>query len=279
MTANSYPFQPDGTGVDVEALEAAVEAEFEKREEKKNEEPKFWAMFYTIPSFHNPTGSCLTDSKSRKVVQIARNFDLLVLCDDVYNLLHFETAPPRRLFDYDSQNDSDYQGHVVSNGTFSKILGPGTRVGWLEIAPRMFHPLEQCGIIQSGGSLNNVMAAEVSAILDLQLLTKHVAYLRVEYEARVKAMFEVFDSTLPVGFAAVRPKGGYFIWVSGPEGFNSDQFLQFCLNKKKKLRILPSSRCSSQTNSFRISFAFYGLERLIKAAKELCRALSKFNSE
>lgn len=63
----------------------------------------------------------------------------MVVCDDVYNLLYYGDAsfPPKRLFVYDSEADEDYRGNVVSNGSFSKILAPGIRVGWLELPPRL----------------------------------------------------------------------------------------------------------------------------------------------
>lgn len=99
----------------------------------------FWGMYYTIPTFHNPTGILFTEAVNRELIKISREEDILIACDDVYNLLHYTTPngePPKRLFAYDNPNDSDYKGNVISNGSFSKILSPGIRLGWIECPPR-----------------------------------------------------------------------------------------------------------------------------------------------
>ena len=105
----SVPMSPDGTGVDVAEFEEAVKKEYEKRIEPGK--GKFWAMFYTIPTFHNPTGSVMSPEKCRKVVELSRRYDLVVVCDDVYNLLHYGpgSKSPRRLLAYDDDSHSDYK--------------------------------------------------------------------------------------------------------------------------------------------------------------------------
>lgn len=70
------------------------------------------------------------------LVELARKFNALVFCDDVYNLLAHEN-PPKRVFAFDRPDVATYGGHVISNGTFSKILAPGVRVGWIEAPPRI----------------------------------------------------------------------------------------------------------------------------------------------
>lgn len=105
---------PDGTGVNVDKLEAAIKAEHPKRSDPGKD--KFWAMLYTIPTFHNPTGSVLSPEKSAKVVELARKYDLVVVCDDVYNLLHYgkDSVSPKRLFAFDEPSHKDYKaGHQM----------------------------------------------------------------------------------------------------------------------------------------------------------------------
>lgn len=73
----------------------------------------------------------------RELISIGRESDLLILSEDVYNLLTYTSNTPlQRLFSMDSMTDADYKGNVISNGTFSKILAPGIRVGWMECPPR-----------------------------------------------------------------------------------------------------------------------------------------------
>lgn len=74
----------------------------------------------------------------REIVKISREFELLVITEDVYNMLTYteDGVPPTRLFALDRMEDPDYRRNIISNGTFSKILAPGTRVGWMECPPR-----------------------------------------------------------------------------------------------------------------------------------------------
>lgn len=76
----------------------------------------------------------------REVIKISREFELLVTTEDVYNMLTYteDGIPPKRLYAFDRMEDLDYRGNVISNGTFSKILSPGCRVGWMECPPRCF---------------------------------------------------------------------------------------------------------------------------------------------
>ena len=107
---NIIPVKMTNDGVDIEMLEDAIKKQFEKRNNKDNCDTtgQFWAMFYTIPTYHNPTGVCLSDSKSKKVIQIARKYNVLVVCDDVYNLLYYsdDDNVPKRLISYDKKEDN-----------------------------------------------------------------------------------------------------------------------------------------------------------------------------
>ncbi|CAB0028196.1 unnamed protein product [Trichogramma brassicae] len=129
--------------VDLDELEKLVRAERHKSY-TLNENKIFWAMYYTVPTFHNPTGMTLTPDMCRRVVKMARDNAFTVVCDDVYNLLHYNNEyPPHRLFNYDDSKDPDYTGgNIISNGSFSKILSPALRVGWIECGPRVVNILK-----------------------------------------------------------------------------------------------------------------------------------------
>ena len=84
-----------------------------------------------------------------------------------------------------------FQGNVISNGTFSKILGPGYRVGWLEIPSRLMPAVYNSGVLNSGGAMNNVAAGVITSALELGLQQKHLDHLREEYHRRLSTIFEV----------------------------------------------------------------------------------------
>lgn len=106
-------------------------------------------------------------------MKIAREYDVLVLTEDVYNTLAFDQAkgPPMRLFAYDRRTDEAYKGNVISNGTFSKILAPGVRVGWLETPPRALRILHQSGVL-AGGAANNYTSGVIVSALELNLVNR-----------------------------------------------------------------------------------------------------------
>ena len=125
------PMDNDGSGVDLDVLEAKIKADYESRP-RDLENNKFWAMFYTIPTFHNPTGVVLSPEKSKKLIQLARKYDFLILCDDVYNLLHYGpgSKSPKRLYAYDDPADSDFKVQIVKSGiqTDHRLKSLGCRI-------------------------------------------------------------------------------------------------------------------------------------------------------
>lgn len=128
------PVKLKSDGVDLEDLEEKIL----KHKFTPSHGKMFFGLYYTIPTFHNPTGILFSDQVCGALISLARKHDFLVVCDDVYNMLHYDNGEsPKRLFAYDKDDDKDYKGHVISNGTFSKILAPGTRVGWMECPPRI----------------------------------------------------------------------------------------------------------------------------------------------
>lgn len=122
---------------------------------------------YCVPTFSNPSGKTMSLSNRQKLVQIARKYDALIITDDVYDFLQFPTSLATsasslnkallpRLVDIDRTLDpvppADSFGNAMSNGSFSKIAGPGVRTGWAEATPKFTYGLSQCGSSRSGGA-------------------------------------------------------------------------------------------------------------------------------
>uniref|UniRef100_A0A1A9WBP6 Aminotransferase class I/classII large domain-containing protein n=1 Tax=Glossina brevipalpis TaxID=37001 RepID=A0A1A9WBP6_9MUSC len=264
-------------GVDLQQLEHFVKANHFK---SKNKE--FWALYYTTPTFHNPTGILFSDSVCQNLIKLARKYDFLITCDDVYNILHYnddDDEPPKRLFAYDDCNDKDYKGHVLSNGSFSKIIGPGIRLGWIEAPPRIKTLLDNSGVASSGGCLNNYTSCIVASLFELNLAQKHICYLYETYKERMLAACEILKANLPKDCNMLEPKGGYFIWIRLPERRNAAEFLEMCI-KEEKIVFIAGPRfavASGQAvNCLRLAIAFHTKERIKDAALRICQALKRF---
>ncbi|XP_017059112.1 2-aminoadipate transaminase [Drosophila ficusphila] len=269
------PVKLNDDGVDLKDLEEQV-----SKRRFNSEKKEFWGIYYTIPTYHNPTGVLFSPEVCRGIVQLARKFDFLVVCDDVYNILHYGEKPTHcRLMSYDDRNDPDFAGHVISNSSFSKILGPGVRVGWLEVPPRLKPILDGCGFANSGGCFNNYTSEIVGSLFELKLAQKQIAVFYEAYKERMLATTQVLRDDLPKGCKLVSPTGGYFIWVRIPDHLDSREFLKYCL-EHQKIFFIPGTRFSADGQSgkqfFRLSIAFYPKEKLVEGARRLCHALKEY---
>ncbi len=188
----SIPLQDDG--LCVETLQRELETH----------KPAF---LYTIPSYHNPSGQCTSEAKRRRIVELAAEHDFLVVADEVYQLLSYFDSPPPA---YGTMTAS---GRIVSVGSFSKILAPGLRLGWIQGSADLRSKLMAGGFINSGGSINHISSLIVRQAIDNGSLDAHINSLRKVYGGRVTAM----DDALSEHFSDIaewtRPDGGYFFWL------------------------------------------------------------------
>lgn len=269
------PIKLNDDGVDLKDLEEKVGDRHFKSESKE-----FWGIYYTIPTYHNPTGILFSPGVCRGIVQLARKYDFLVVCDDVYNILHYGEKPLHdRLLSYDARTDKDFAGNVISNGSFSKILGPGLRLGWLEVPPRLKSQLESSGILNSGGCFNNYTAGIVGSLFELQLAQPHIARLYEAYKERMLATSAILKTEMPAGCHFSAPSGGYFIWIRLPDHLDAQKFLEYSLNNEK-ISFIVGPRFAVEEGKgkqfFRISIAFHSKEKLMDGARRLCLALKDF---
>lgn len=184
----------DDDGLRVDALEEAL----------KTNTPAF---LYTIPSYHNPGGQCTSEARRRQVVGLAEKHGFYVLADEVYQMLYYYDAPPPA---YATMLESD---RILSLGSFSKILAPGMRLGWIQTAKENIPSLKSHGFVNSGGSINHISSLIVRKVLDNGSLDTHIDVLRREYRGRVEAMDEALQQHFGGNARWTRPGGGYFFWL------------------------------------------------------------------
>ncbi len=143
------------------------------------------AFVYTIPSYHNPTGRCSTEARRRQIVELAQEHDFRIVADEPYQLLYYNVAPPKA---YGTMTESET---VVSLGSFSKILAPGMRLGWIQTSDALRKRILANGSINSGGSINHISSHIVRHAIDHGLLVSHLEKLRIAYRSRAAAQPQV----------------------------------------------------------------------------------------
>ncbi|XP_055604372.1 uncharacterized protein LOC129752622 [Uranotaenia lowii] len=251
----------------------------------------FWGVYYTIPTFHNPTGILFTEETNRNLIRLARSSDMLIACDDVYNLLSYHQQqldgnrrshqPPKRLYAYDIADmiaADNWRGNVISNGSFSKIMSPGLRLGWMECPPRCIEVFRNCGILKSGGGANNFTGGLITSAIQLGLAEQLLSQYSEKYAERLRAVCETLDAHLPEGCSYVKPTGGYFIWVRFPDHVDCTDFNGYCMNKYQVTAIAGSrfSSTGSHRNCLRLTFSFHDADFLRKSVEKLCQAAKNY---
>ena len=199
------PIQTDQDGLVIESLE----------ENLVKLRPKF---LYIIPTFQNPTGHTLTQERREHLIQLCQEHDFLIVADEVYHFLNYTEEPPKAFATY-----TDI-GNVMSLSSFSKILAPGLRLGWIQTNAEKIKRFVNCGLLDSGGGLNPFTSAVVRNILESAKLEENIIKLAEIYRSRVLVMESALRKYLPKAVYAT-PKGGYFFWVRVPD-FPDSEALQ-----------------------------------------------------
>ncbi len=242
----------DRAGINIDALENAL----------KQHQPKF---LYIIPVFQNPSGHTLSQERREQLLSLSRQRGFLLFADEVYQYLHYSLQPPRCLGSY------AHFEKVVSLGSFSKILAPGLRLGWIQAAPAIIRRLTGGGLLTSGGGMNPFTSAVVRGLIEDGRLKQNIAHLIETYSARVKSMDQSLRQYLPEA-EYVCPDGGYFFWVRFP---NIDAEILRREAQARQTDFRPGILFSSQgglRDYIRLSISFYdapdieaGLQRLSQA--------------
>ena len=256
---NDYELKIIGTPIDENGL--IIEALEEKLVKHK---PIF---IYTIPAFHNPAGVTLSASRREKLISLSEKYDVFIVADEVYQMLAYTSTPPQPMAYYDTSE------RVLSLGSFSKILAPGLRLGWMQTKPSLLEPFIVCGYIDSGGGLNPFVSSIVHSMIELGLQKDYLNFLRKTYRNRMVTLSEALRQHIPA-LTFTDTHGGYFIWSCLPEGTDTETLLTEA--NKHRVGFQPGIKFSSANglrNYLRFCFAFYGEEDLVEGVERLSRII------
>jgi 2-aminoadipate transaminase len=188
----------DDDGLQLDALEQAL-AEGDKP-----------AFLYTIATFQNPSGRTLTEERRRRVAELAREHELLVLEDDPYGLVRYEGEPLPTIFELEGGTNVAYAS------SFSKTIAPGVRVGYFVLPAELARQVEAIAV-STYISPPFMTQATVHEFLRRGNFEPNLERVRGLLKARRDAMLEALERHLPDGATWSRPEGGYFIWLDLPE--------------------------------------------------------------
>jgi 2-aminoadipate transaminase len=256
------PFQPrylaidgDDDGLDTAALETALRA---------GARPRF---VYVVPDFANPTGTTLSLPRRRHLLELAREFDFLVLEDSPYRALRYEgTALP-------TLHSLDTDGRVIHLGSFSKVLAPGLRMGWAAAEPELLDRmtlLKMAADTQSS-TLNMAVTARLLGDFDLD---GHIATLRNVYRHKRDLMLATMRDAFPASVTFTEPAGGLFTWATFPAGFDAAAFMTDRVLPEAKIAYVPGGTffpVREQPNHARFSYSGVPDDRLVDGIHRLGR--------
>ncbi|KAJ3312763.1 hypothetical protein HDV04_002727 [Boothiomyces sp. JEL0838] len=253
QSSSIIPIEMDDEGINIQQLKQELQRLEHNPFSRTPGLRKFKFLMYLVPTFSNPTSTSLPEHCKLQLLELARKYDILIVCDDVYQLLHFENCKsvPKRLVEHDLSTLGTNFGNVISNCSFSKLLAPGLRLGWVEASSNFIEQLEKSALLYSGVAVN-------------------------ELRKFPKCQF-------------VEPEGGYFIWIKLDlkDGLDTTKILGVLKGDteidgiaKERVSFTPGNLCSSNGSHgkyLRISFAMYdkedlqlGIQRLIRVFESVC---------
>lgn len=242
------------TGIDVDAVEAHL---------RRGPRPSF---IYLITDGHNPLAVSISLEKRLRLVELARRYEVPIVEDDAYGLLDYgRPIPPLRAFD---------DRWVFYVGSFSKVLAPGFRTGWV-IVPRELVPVLGCA--KDGADIDTCTFAHrlVSAYLETGAFAGHLDRIRAAYREKRDAMVRAIATHFPAGSRWSIPRHGALAWAELPAGTDTGALLRSAL-QTESVAYVPGSAFSFDgrggTNGMRLNFSFPSLREIEDGMARLGRA-------
>ena len=260
----------DEDGISPEALAEAADRMAEAGKKVK--------LLYLVPNFANPSGVTLTAERRQQVLQVCKERGILIIEDNPYGLLYFENQPPKALRAFDSEG-------VVYLGSFSKILSPGLRVGYVLAPPAIREKLVLANesAILSPATFAQMLVSEYLSIADWK---GQINTYRKLYQEKRDAALEALQQYLP-RVKTTRPSGGFFLWLTLPEGLNSKEMLPLAVNEL--VAYTPGTAFYGDgrgANNIRVCFSHptaanvkVGIQRLAKVVNLQLDLLDTFRAE
>ena len=248
----------DDEGIDPQLLDDALKA---------NKNTK---VIYLIPNFQNPTGKCTSYERRKQVYALAQKYDVMILEDNPYGEIRFdgENIPSVKSLDTD--------GRVIYCGSFSKVLAPGIRVGFVSAPKEAAQKIVVCK--QVSDVHTNILAQMLAdEFVNNYNFEEHLEKIRGIYRKKCGLMLDEIDRNFSKKITVTRPQGGLFIWATLPDGCNMTEFCKKAV--EAKVAVVPGNAFTvhedDPINSFRLNFSTPTDEQLVKG----CEILGKMSRD
>lgn len=237
--------------------------------------PKF---MYVLPNFQNPMGVTLSLPRRKKLVQLADQYGVPMIEDDPYGQLRYEGKHVEAVVSLESKlhaQDNSFIGNTIYLSTFSKILAPGLRLGWVIAPEEVITKLETAkqGTDLHTSTFNQILAYEV--IKD-GFIDEHVKLIRKVYSERRDVMLEALAKYMPEGISWTHPQGGLFLWVTLPEKCDTTAIFPIAL--KEKVAYVPGESMHPNgggKNTMRLNFSYCKPEMIVDGISRLGTTFKK----
>lgn len=232
-------------------------------------------LIYVVPDFQNPTGVTLSLPRRRALLDIADRYDAMIIEDSPYRDIRFEGEALPTI------KSLDTQGRVIHVGSFSKILAPGLRTGWVVASPVI---IEKLGLLKLAADTqcSTLNMTAISLLLETFDLAAHIRGISARYRHKKSVLLETICRTFPPEISHTDPAGGLFTWLTFPKGFDAGRFLYERLIPSAKVAYVPGGPffpLASRPNHARVSFATQRDEDIVHGMTAFAEALDDERSQ
>jgi 2-aminoadipate transaminase len=239
-------------------------------------------FIYTVPNFQNPAGVTMVAERRKELLEMAREFDLVIVEDNPYGMLRFEGEPLPSLAALEQEGGDGGPDRVVYLGTFSKIFAPGVRLGWVHAQPGILHKINvgKQGADLCSSNLSQMMIASYFQNADWHAYVKRLTAM---YRERRDAMLDSLAEFMPKEVHWTHPEGGLFVWATLPSYLDATAMLPRAI--ARNVAYVPGEGFyagGAGKNNMRLNFSFVEPEKIrrgIELLSEVIRERMELRSD
>jgi 2-aminoadipate transaminase len=235
--------------------------------QKLKKEEEHYKFVYLVPDFQNPSGVTMSEERRKKVIELSKKYSIFIIEDTPYRQTRFEGKTPTMM------QAMNHEGNVISLFTFSKILAPGLRLGYIVANEEIIKKMAK--LKQSMDLCSPPISQAITAqFLKEGHLSEHIKKITKLYKSKRDIMVSCLEKYMPKGVTWTNPQGGLFLFLKLPKNLNADELFHKALEKKVAYIVGSAFHCDgSGTNTIRLNFSFPTPENIDEGIKRLAEVV------